>query len=192
MEAILDAKGFEEMKEKLEQTAANAKKAGEGAESSGAHFDKLGKRLPNAAFDIMSREMLRNVGIQEGLGPLTRVSTAGLEALAGAGQLTGTAMAGATLGLSLLIPLIALLASKGDEAADSTVQVADDTDSLVEALERLQKKTGTLTQAQSDYLVQLKEIQHEERKRAEDSLQKQIDAEEKATKSTFEIGRAHV
>jgi hypothetical protein len=190
LEAVLDARGFEEFKTKIEESAANAKRAGAAVEEGGGHFDRLGKRLPNAAFDILSKEMLRNAGIQQGLGPLTRVSTAALESLAAAGQLTGTSLAGITLGLSLLIPLLAMMTSKSGETSDATTQVADDTDTLIATYTSLLDKTGHLTQAQQVYLDVLRELQKQERQAAEDTIQKEIEAQEKLTKTTYSLWNA--
>jgi len=187
LEAVLDSKGFEEFKSKVEQAADDAKRSSAGAQEAGGHFDSLGRRLPHAAFDILSREMLRNAGIQQGLGPLTRISTGALESLAAAGKLTGSAFAGATLGLSLLIPLIAMLTMKSDEAKETTAAVKEDTDSLVEAYEQLRAKTGHLTKAQQEYLDVLREVQKEERRAAEESIQAQIREQEKLIKSTLSL-----
>lgn len=184
IETQLDPTGLDEFKRRVENAGGAAENAGRRAAGGSEHFEKLGRRLPNTAFDLLSKEMLRNAGIQEGLGPLSRITTVGLESLAAAGKLTGTAMAGATLGLSLLIPLIAMLASKNEEAADSTDTAKESTDTLVRSYQDLIDKGVPLTKSQEQYLAVLKEIQAEERKRAEDSIQKQIDAQEKLIKST--------
>jgi hypothetical protein len=184
IETQLDGKGFDDLKDRAENAANSVDRAGKKATGSSEHFEKLGKKLPNTAFDLLSREMLRNAGVQEGLGPLTRVSTTALESLAAAGKLTGSALAGATLGLSLLIPLLAALASQSDDASDSTTDVKESTDTLVESYQKLIDKGVPLTKSQREYLGVLKEVQVEERKRAEDSIQKQIDAQEKLIKST--------
>lgn len=187
LEAVLDARGFDEFKAKIEESAASAKQSGAAAEEGGGHFDKLGKRLPHAAFQILSQEMLRNVGVQQGLGPLTHVSTAALESLAAAGHLTTGALAGATLGISLLLPLIAALAMKSDETADASKRVQVDTDTLVETYEKLKAKTGHLTRAQEDYLKVLKELQAEERRAAEEGIEAQIRAQDKLISSTMSL-----
>jgi hypothetical protein len=190
LETVLDAKGFDDFKSGVEKAAGDAKRAGDSAEQSGGNFDKLGRRLPHAAFDILSREMLRNSGVQQGLGPLTRVSTAALESLAAAGGLTTGALAGITFGLSLLLPLIALLTTRNSEAADATAEVKDDTDSLVETYEKLIQKGAVLTRAQSDYLKVLKELQFEERRRAEETIQAEIREQDRLIKSTLGLWSA--
>ena len=187
LEAVLDAKGFEDFKTRVEDAAATAKKSGGGAEEAGGHFDRLGRILPRQAFSMLSQEMLRNAGVQQGLGPLTRVSTIALESLAAAGHLTTGALAGATLGISLLLPLIAALVIKSDETADASKRVQVDTDTLVETYEKLRAKTGHLSKSQEEYLKVLKEVQAEERKQAEEAIEAQIRAQDKLIASTMSL-----
>jgi hypothetical protein len=187
LETVLDPKGLDDLEAGLKRTSDNAKKAGAGAEESSGHFDKLGKRLPNAAFDILSKEMLQNVGIQSGLGPLTRVSTAAFESLAGGLGLTGSALAGITLGASLLIPILISLASHSDDSAQAADRQKDSADTLVSSYEKLIAKGVHLTKAQTDYLKLQRELQSEERIRAEDTIEAEIRAQDKLIQSTMSL-----
>lgn len=190
LETALDPKGFQEFEKSLVNVGAKAKVSGQGAAEAGGHFEKLGQRLPAGGFKILSDEMLRNAGISGNTRVLSNLLEEAFVGVAGSLKLTSTAMASATLGLTLLIPLIAAMASKNDEAADSTQDLAEDTDRTVAVLEKLAKTSGGLTKAQSDYLKILRQVQAEERKRAEETLQKQIETEEKATKSALGLWSA--
>lgn len=174
IEAVLDAKGFEEFKARVQQAAKDSEGAGAGAAKGGEGFAKLGKALPHSAFMMLSQQMLANAGMQGNLGPLTRVSTVAMQALAGATGAMSGAMAGATLGISILLPLILSMRKSTEETAIETRNLGNADEGLIEKLERVKASTVGLTEKQDLLLAALKRVREFNQRAQMEDLQKAI------------------
>lgn len=175
VEAVLDAKGFEDFKAKIRETGDAAGSAGQGLESAGAAFERLGHRLPHTAFHLLSYDLLENAGIQGHLRPLIMLSTTAMESLATATGATASIMAGTTLGISLLIPLLLAMRKHTDDTKVASEQLVHADGDLIKKLEELREKTGHLTEAQETLLAALQRVQRAQQQSELDALQKKLD-----------------
>ncbi len=177
--AVLDSKGFEDFKQKVEQSAAVAKKSGQGAEEAGGNYDRLGRKLPNAAFAMLSREMLANAGIQGNLGGAARITTIAIEGLAmgtGAGAGMMAALGAASL---LLLPILSAMRDKTEEQLKAVSDL--NTFGLGQwatALEELKRKTGSLTDVQEGLLRSSRELLALEQQKRMSAMQEEISKSE--------------
>lgn len=185
IEAVLDAKGFEEFKQRVSQAKNQTDEAGASADKSGAHFEKLGKRLPQEAFKILSSQMIEQAGLQGRLGPLVMISSRAMETLAYSTGAMGTALGGATLGISLLIPLILSMRKEKEKAAVATRDLGHADESLILTLEALKKTTTGLTAEQDQLYDALLRVRRANQQAEMEALQKKL---KEATKTMKEEG----
>lgn len=175
IQTALDAKGFEDYQNRLRQAGTDSEKAGSGAEAAGGHFDRLGKRLPNSAFHLLSYEMLANSGIHGHIRPLIGLTTVAMESMAGATGVMSNALVGATLGLSILIPLVLAMRKGSDENAASAKDWAAEGETLLTKLESLREKTGGLTKENQELYNALLELRKLKREEELDGIRKKIE-----------------
>jgi hypothetical protein len=192
IEAVLDAKGFEDFKAAVQGAKDESDKAGAGADKSGKEFERLGKRLPHSAFQLLSRDLFTQLGIQGQLGPLVNVSTLAMDALARSTGVMANVMTGATLGIALLIPILLSMRKGTEDNATAARDLGQADETLIESLETVRRSTRGLTEEQTQLYKALLRVQQATRQAEMDALQKKIkeatermDEEAKAAKRTF-------
>lgn len=147
IEAVLDARGFEEFKTRLQGAAAGAQAASEqvgglGGRSDlvGSKLERLGRNIPSAGVAIFTQNLIRASGSITGTERAVSVLSQGVGALALAMPAVGLG-AGAILGgLGLLIPAIVRMREETQKLAEA---IGPD-EGLVGRLEQLEQKLGGL------------------------------------------------
>lgn len=174
IEAVLDAKGFEEFKKKISETKDNAGGAGASVDGLGKAFTRLQERIPHATFGLLASQMLRTANLGPGMERLTEVLGAGMQVAAlSTGALSG-ALTGATLGLSIILPLIASVATANAELQKKTDELLATQTAQIPTLEALDKVQGGLTVTQARYLQVLKDVRAEQAAKAIQDTKEQI------------------
>jgi hypothetical protein len=123
VQAILDAKGFDDAKAALGAMAEASKKGGDGTDafSTAQNVSRREVRLATA-------EILRYSGVTQEAGLIGRLAATGFVAFGDAAEVANFAIVGATVGLSVLIPLIIQWmkgtddVSKAQEALTNTLE----------------------------------------------------------------------
>lgn len=166
IEAVLDAKGFEEFKKRAQEIKDNAGGTGSSVDGLGKAFSRLQERIPHATFGLLASQMLRTANLGPGMERLTEVLGAGMQVAAlSTGALSG-ALTGATLGLSIILPLIASVTAANAELQKKTDELLASQTAQIPALESLDKLHGGLTVTQARYLQVLKDIRSEQAAKA--------------------------
>ena len=119
LKAILDAKGFEDAQKAIKGLKDRANEAAGPLGNAGAAGKKMGESFGGTRGPIadLTRVLLVNIGISGQAGVAAKAAGTAMYFLEGAVTGTTVAMAGATLGLSLLIPLIIRWATSTDDQA---------------------------------------------------------------------------
>ena len=189
IQAILDAKGFEEAKTALSGLADTTNKAvGPVKEMSEA------QNVSRREIRLATAEVLRYSGVTQEAGLIGRLAATGFVALGDAAETANFAIVGATLGLSVLIPLIIEWMGKSKEATEDQKALEEafkhETDALQPYLDKLRDVNAEWAkmaqQKQHDALV----LQIGDLEKAGDAMnraQEEVDRLNKRIKEGIEV-----
>ncbi len=189
IESVLDAQGFDEFKKRVAEAGRQAGSGGQSASEAGKHFDRLGKQLPHASFKILADEMLESAGVMGHTRVLSNLLEEAMMGVGAATKATATVMAGATLGIGLLIPLLLSMRKETDNVSEATKDVTQVSDSWLDQLENIRKKTGALTAENEKLYEALVAVKKEQ---TEGELRKTTIAIDALTKKYHEQALAYI
>lgn len=152
IEALLDAKGFEDAKANLEKLATTANKTAPSVQKMGESFG--GTRGPVA--DV-TRVLLQNVGVTGAAGEAAKAAGTAMYFLEGAATAQAVALTGGVALFALLIPKIIEYATRTDASAEATNRLRKELLDALPSLHSMQDALGELTRLQRGLL----EIQQE-------------------------------
>lgn len=157
IQALLDAKGFDQAQANINQLAGAANKAKVPLEDAGKSVKKLGEEFggKRGAVADMTRVLLINIGATRGAGEAAKFAGIAVNALEGAAFGLSATMVGVTAGLSLLIPLLIEWMHSSDESAKRQGEIRD---ALVEQLDTFQSyvlQVPLATKAAKEFAAQL-------------------------------------
>jgi hypothetical protein len=120
VQAILDAKGFDDAKAALGSMADTASKAKPAIEGLGT-----AQNVSSREIRLATAEILRYSGVTQEAGLIGRLAAVGFRAMGDSAEYANLAMVGATLGLSVLIPLIIEWINQSDNITQAQKELKD-------------------------------------------------------------------
>jgi len=157
IESALDAKGFEEFKNRLGEATAAANKAGPGLGNVAEGVDRVSKRLGSVGLNILTSQLLQSTGASTGFTRVLATGAATVGAYAASLGPWGLAMAAAAAAGAALSSRVQQKREAMEKAKEAADKLAETDSKLVDQLNNLKIKLGELTPALEEYRRQLDE-----------------------------------
>lgn len=184
VQAILDAKGFDEAKASIAGLAEAANRAAPANKKLSDATDDLSEsqEVSSREIKILTREMLMSVGASQGAASAGRLAAFSFAAIGNSAQLANLALAGFGFGLAFLLPrLIEWVqqtdtVSKESHALIGTLQgLSQSMSALLRDVPALNEKYGSLTKTLHDLAMQNEAIQAQAMRKAIEEMTVELD-----------------
>lgn len=170
IQAILDAKGFDEAKAGLKGLADNANAVGPAT----AAFAE-GQRVSAREVRLATAEVLRFSGVTQEAGLIGRLAGVGFRALGDSAEYANLAIVGATLGLSIIIPLFLQWIGSAKDAAEKQKALVDELLRFRSEIDQYVIKVPGAERAAREWAAALKELALAQQQLRIIELEKQLD-----------------
>jgi len=157
IQALLDAKGFEDAKANLEGLTGTANKAGAALPKAADGAKKMGESFGGTRGPIadVTRVLLLNTGVTGAAGEAAKAAGIGMYFLEGAASAANVAIAGGVAALALLLPKIIEWMSSTKNLGEVTRGLTSDLDDNAEKVDKLAVSMQTANTAATNLLVAL-------------------------------------
>lgn len=147
-------------KEHVEALAAAANNAARETKPLGEGLKTTGQSAGIARNQVaaMTAVIFRSIGMSSEAGAAARVAATGFMVMSDAAQFANLKMAGITLGLSVLIPLVIEFASRNKQAAEAVTQVGKSADTELQSLLDYRDATKDTSRALEERIARLHDL----------------------------------
>jgi len=147
IEAVLDAKGFDDLKASVDRMADSVARTGPKVSGTVDVFDRLGRRLPTQGLHLLSDSLLRNAGAMRGASQIANVLTHTVGALTfGLGPL-GLAIGAVAVAAGIAATALGKKKEEAAKLAAQTKTLEDNTLAYGDQLRQLKERGMELTPA---------------------------------------------
>jgi hypothetical protein len=149
IQALLDAKGFEDAKANLEGLTGAANKAGTALPKTGDGAKKMGESFGGSRGPIadVTRVLLMNAGVTGAVGEAAKAAGTAMYFMEGAATAANVAITGGVAAIAFLLPMLIKWASGTEEQKKEQVELKKEIDATIPIIESYARQVKVLNEA---------------------------------------------